>query len=185
MRFRSCFSWLKIRRARQGTWLVRKIEHPTAWRDGTFDPSAMKEAFADGHDDISVYEVASDIEEADVAAAIWVVRGAPKDPIHLLRIPVEDMQTVSLQVVHSHGETGLDRIDSAHRDIKGDSERFAALGQKLVARSCDGRDIVRTVSGRGLSQRLADFLESGIIAEDRTQGAIRALAKSDLRWPRQ
>lgn len=166
-------------------WLVRRIERPNTWREATLDSARIREAFADGAEPISVYQVETDIQEAEVAAALWLRKGASlKNPIHLLRIPVEDIEPANLQLAETCGDSDVHHIDKMHRDLIGDLSKFETLANQIVSRSRAGEDIVRTVAGLGLSQRIADFLESGVVGLPSVEQAKGELKKADERWPR-
>jgi hypothetical protein len=102
-----------------------------------------------------------------------------------LRIPVEDAEAVGLQQKETSGDTDVRHVDVMHRDLIGDPSRFKALADRIVERSRAGEDTVRTVAGLGLSQRIADFLNSGAVGSISILKAKRELAKADERWPRQ
>ena len=172
---------------RQGMpWLVRRIERPSKWRLATVESADISEVFASLPEDISGYQVATDIQEAEVAAALWLTKGASlKDLMHLLRISLRDVAAAGLQVKETSGVTDVRHIDVMHRDLVGDLPMFTGLARQIVARSRAGEDTVRTVAGQGLSQRIADFLESGHIGERSVQKGKKALEKADQTWPRQ
>lgn len=144
----------------------------------------IRDAFANRAEPISVYQVETDIQEAEVAAALWLGAGAGlSDPIHLLRIPVEDAEAIHLQLHETPGGSDVRHVDTMHRDLGGDFLKLTALANRILARSRAGEDMVRTVAGLGLSQRIADFLDSAAIGSISIRKAKRALATADQRGP--
>jgi hypothetical protein len=167
-------------------WLLRRIRRPNTWREATLCEDHFREAFTAGAEPVSVYQVETDIQEAEVAAALSLCAGAHlSNPEHLLRIPVEDAVALQLELRETPGSTGVLYIDAMHRDLVGDPIKFRALACQIVGRSGAGQDTVRTVAGRGLSQRIANFLDSGILGNGFVRNARQALDKADRRWPRQ
>jgi len=122
------------------------------WRDGV-EVNGDKEPLSSStfsridDDRVSVYEVASDLEEAAVATTLQVVmRGIYTKPAYLLRIRSSLLQELGVSIdAQEKGTTGVDAIDDLHRDLIGKSDAFARLTAILLKRILGGADCVREV----------------------------------------
>ena len=132
---------------------VRQLSKNEAdWRDGSAkdgDHANLSRITFTGTEaePVSVYEVASDLEEATVATALQVVmRGTASKHAYLLRIRSSRLSEVGVSIdPENRGTTGVGAVDDLHRDLVGSVESFQALTRTLLDAILAGSDSVREV----------------------------------------
>lgn len=166
----------------RSSWLVRKLDNSRPWLRGICQARDISDVFSKvGDDDISVYEVDSDLAEARVAAALWVGAGSSaKDPLHLLRIP---RTLVAVDVKHTQGSTPIPSVNAWHRDLIGAPDALENLASYLLHRVSCGDAIVRSVHGHGIGCRVLEFLNAGdVITNMRSRVNSRLQQAKTKEW---
>jgi hypothetical protein len=166
-------------------WVVRRIESPSNWREGTRKDDLVRKSFTGVDEGVSVYQVESNVEEAEVAAALWVCQGASKASQNLLRIRLSDLLSAGIDAETTEGTTGIRKVDAAHRDLRGSPEKFEILALALLRRAVSGEDLVRSVAGRGISARVAEFCALTLeeISSHSGRKARSELTRAKTFWP--
>jgi hypothetical protein len=163
-------------------WLVLKLDNHRPWLRGNSGPDDISDVFGkDGADDISVFEVSAALHEARIAAALWSMAGSSaKDPLYLLRMPIE---LVGIDVLQTEGATWIPSVNNLHRDLRATGEAFEHLAHYLLHRVSCGDAIVRGVHGHGLGTRVREFLDTDdVIAEKRRHVATRLTHAMTKEW---
>ncbi|WP_428265077.1 hypothetical protein [Haliangium sp.] len=125
-------------------------------------------------DGVSVFLATDAIEEVEAVAATSLGRHglSIRRPAYALRVPREALAEFDIQVIESHGDTGVEHVDSRHADLYASIEQYAALVRYLLNEQLQGQDLVRAISGAALWRRFELFAElpdSGLHASSRKQ----------------
>jgi hypothetical protein len=144
-------------------WLVRVCSGAGEnWFSEKVD--SLPPVFRPGDREHSTYLVESDVDEALAVAAHQLTNASQKlDPQYALRIRFTDVEVIGIAVSRHHlGETGVVKVDYAHRDPVGDKERIKHLTSLLRERILWGEDRIRRFSKVQLQGMLGRIVDLGI-----------------------
>lgn len=167
-------------------WLVRRVEKPRQWHEAGASVEALaRGTFTDSETDlVSTYLVASDKQEAKVAAALMCGRDTSiSTPLSLLRIPLPDVTGAGIAPLENAGDTEIPEVDRWHRDLRGPSDRFVELSECILNRIREGEDMIRDVRGLALYHRFADFC-TGPLAHPRLSSQLARVKRYMEKLPR-
>jgi len=132
---------------------------------------------------VSVYRVASEIEEVETASALFLT--APKTPDKRFGVLVsaEDCKAAGINLDASlSGTTGIAAVDGRHADLKGKTvEEFGHLMAHIVQSMWEGEQRIRLYPAQQIVGQIALFskLSGGDIEPVTKQNCLDVLAKID------
>jgi hypothetical protein len=148
-------------------WLVRVCSGAGEnWFSEKAD-SSLPQVFRSGDREHSTYLVESDVDEALAVAAHQLTYPSQKvDSQYALRIRFPDVEEIGISVSRQHlGETGVVKVDFAHRDLVGDKDSIKRLTSLIRERAHWGEDRIRRFNKSQLQVMLGRILDMEI--EDR------------------
>lgn len=168
-----------VGRASEG-WLLRQTEKGKRWTDPDFNEVAMAHHDFGEEAGVSVFWVQSDVEEAVVAAALFLPRDTSfKQPSSFLRVLLSDLPA-TVEVRPTQGKTGLARVDALHRDLHGTAEDFRQISRSLRSRFARGEAVLRQVAGVGLTDRFLEFRQRDDLSSEGQRALQKYLKKLEV-----
>lgn len=141
------------------TCFVRIIDkRPKAWLEGDDDDvRGLTKQIRDTRG-VSIYQVDSDIDECEVAAAVKSLSGGVPKTVHVVRLEDEHLNRAGLIPKKSDGKTGVASVDARHFDLDNDEERLVVLVEAVLEGQRAGRDLVRQVTQLPMYERIRAFI---------------------------
>jgi hypothetical protein len=166
-------------------WYVRQVDKPRRWlrRSSTPEELAGTDFLKDGTI-VSMYVVASDLEEANVAAALLLRRQTSlSNPVALLRLPRVAAARLGFVAVTTRGNTGVSAVDDMHCNMEAGRDVYVQLATELRAALVQGEDRLRYVEDEALFTQFRRFsqLQSSEISPDALRMAERYLQTGTAR----
>ncbi|MCZ6691108.1 MAG: hypothetical protein O7H41_16090 [Planctomycetota bacterium] len=108
----------------------------------------------------SIFRVACDSDEPEVAAAIHQVKTESVKLLRVLRIYRRDLRGSGLSAVPTpdEGTTGIMHIDKLHYTLKGGKEGFSVLIARIRIAAIEGEDRVRRIWSTQINRQGERFL---------------------------
>lgn len=141
--------------------MIRATDYRKWLRLNATPADLMKDPFGYDGQRISVYNVTAGVEEAEAVAAHYLTMVPSRlslEIVSALRIEAQDLEDVEMVVDKTEGDTGITRVDTAHRDLIGDRDAFEALTQRIHAAIRRGEDRLRVVGPIQIKHQIEAFL---------------------------
>jgi hypothetical protein len=148
----------------QHPWFVRVCSGAgESWFSEKAD-SQLPQVFRADDREHSTYLVESDVDEALAVAAHQLTNPSQKlDSQYALRIRFMDAEEMGITVSRQHlGETGIVKVDFAHRDLVGDKDRIERLTSLIREKALWGEDRIRRFNRFQLQVMIGRILDLGI-----------------------
>ena len=141
--------------------MIRATDYRKWLRLNTNASDLMKDPFGYDGQPISVYSVASEIDEAKATAAHYLTMVPPRlslEILSVLRIEPRDLEGLEMVVSETEGATGIVHVDNMHRDLIGNGDAFRNLTERLMDAVRHGEDRLRVVGPIQIKHQIEEFI---------------------------